>query len=159
MDLQAEYDLDFHAWLNKNAELLRDGRLTEIDGEHIAEELESMGKRDLRQLRSRLQVLVMHLLKWQYQPEKQSKSWLATIEHQRDEIEALLLDSPSLRGKLEVGLEMVYPKAVRDASRDTGLSDEVFPSRGDSKLKESLDKPLRPQTFLIKRELTRSQSH
>ncbi|NES22573.1 MAG: DUF29 domain-containing protein [Symploca sp. SIO3E6] len=58
MDLQAEYDIDFYAWLNKNVELLRGGRLAEIDVEHIAEELESMGKRDLRQLRSCLQVLV-----------------------------------------------------------------------------------------------------
>ncbi len=144
MDLQAEYDLDFHAWLNKNVELLRDGRLTEIDGEHIAEELESMGKLDLRQLRSRLQVLVMHLLKWQYQPEKQSKSWLVTIEHQRDEIEALLLDSPSLRGKLEAGLEMVYPKAVRDASRETGLSEEVFPLSCPFELGEILERSFLP---------------
>ncbi|NET59674.1 MAG: DUF29 domain-containing protein [Symploca sp. SIO2E6] len=127
MDFQAEYDLDFYAWLNKNVALLRDGRLAEIDVEHIAEELESIGKRDLRQLRSRLQVLVMHLLKWQYQPEKPSKSWLATIQHQRDEIEALLMDSPSLRGQLEPGLEMIYPKAVRDASRETDLPEAGFP--------------------------------
>ncbi|NEO26601.1 MAG: DUF29 domain-containing protein, partial [Kamptonema sp. SIO4C4] len=63
MNLQAEYDLDFYAWIAKNVELLRSGNLAEIDAEHIAEELESVGKRDLRELRSRLQVLVMHLLK------------------------------------------------------------------------------------------------
>ncbi|NER93857.1 MAG: DUF29 domain-containing protein [Symploca sp. SIO1B1] len=144
MDLQAEYDLDFYAWLNKNVELLRGGRLAEIDVEHIAEELESMGKRDLRQLRSRLQVLVMHLLKWQYQPEKQSKSWLATIQHQRDEIEALLMDSPSLRGQLEPGLEMIYPKAVRDACRETDLPETAFPLSCPFEIKEILEQGFLP---------------
>ena len=127
MSLEAEYDLDFYAWINKNVELLRRGCLSEIDAEHIAQELESMGKRDRRQLRSRLQVLIMHLLKWQYQPDKQSQSWLATIDHQRDQIEALLLDSPSLRGDLETALVIVYPKSVRDAHRETSLPETVFP--------------------------------
>ena len=98
-----------------------------MDIEHIAEELESMGKRDLRQLRSRLQVLVMQLLKWKYQPERQSKSWVAIIEHRRDEIEGLLLDSPSLRGELDLALGTIYPKAVRDACRETDLPKTIFP--------------------------------
>jgi len=144
MNLQAEYELDFYAWVTKNVELLRGGRLEEIDVEHIAEELESMGKRDLRQLRSRLQVLVMHLLKWQYQPEKQSKSWLATIDHQRDEIEALLMDSPSLRGQLEPGLEIIYPKAVRDASRETDLPEKVFPLSCPFEIEEILAQSFLP---------------
>ncbi|NEP55960.1 MAG: DUF29 domain-containing protein [Symploca sp. SIO2G7] len=144
MDLQAEYDLDFYGWINKNVELLRGGRLAEIDVEHIAEELESMGKRDLRQLRSRLQVLVMHLLKWQYQPEKQSKSWLATIQHQRDEIEALLMDSPSLRRQLEPGVEIIYPKAVRDASRETDLPETAFPLSCPFEIEEILAQSFLP---------------
>ena len=127
MSNAADYDLDFHHWIGRNVELLRAGRLSEIDAEHIAEELESMGKRDVRQLRSRLQVLVMHLLKWQYQPERQSASWLTTIDHQRDEIEALLLDSPSLRPILAELLDSIYPKAVRDACHETGLPRAAFP--------------------------------
>ncbi len=145
MNLPAEYDLDFYAWIAKNVELLRSGHLTEIDAEHIAEELESMGKRDLRQLRSRLQVLVMHLLKWQYQPEKQSKSWLSTIAYQRDEIEALLLDSPSLRGKLTQGLDIIYPKAVQDASLETGLPETTFPSSCLFTIDEILDRGFLPE--------------
>ncbi|MFP5268880.1 DUF29 domain-containing protein [Coleofasciculus sp.] len=144
MNLEAEYDLDFYAWIRKNVELLRRGRLSEIDVEHIAEELESMGKRDLRQLRSRLQILVMHLLKWQYQPDKQSKSWLVTIDHQRDEIEALLLDSPSLRGELEQGLARVYPKAVRDACRETGLPETTFPLSCPFEIEEILAQSFLP---------------
>jgi len=67
MLIGATYDEDFYAWVTRNVELLRSGHLSEVDAEHIAEELESMGKRDLRQLRSRLQVLTTHLLKCQYQ--------------------------------------------------------------------------------------------
>lgn len=124
-----EYQQDFHGWIERNVALLRAGRLTDIDAEHIAEELESMGKQDPRQLRSRLQVLVAHLLKWAYQPERQNKSWLATMDHQRDEIEALLLDSPSLRPLLSDALEQIYQKARRDAARETGLSPTQFPHR------------------------------
>ncbi len=138
------YDFDFHEWITRNVALLRDGRLSEIDAEHIAEELESMGKRDLRQLRSRLQVLVMHLLKWQYQPERQGTSWIQTIDHQRDEIEALLLDSPSLRGTLSAALEQVYPKAVRSASHETGLPIANFPECSPYLLDEIMDAAFLP---------------
>lgn len=144
MNLQAEYDRDFYSWINQNVELLREGRLTEVDAEHIAEELESMGKRDRRQIRSRLQLLVMHLLKWQYQPEKQSRSWLLTIDHQRDEIEALLLDSPSLRRELEDTLETIYPKALRDACRETGLPKTAFPSSCPFAIEEILNQEFFP---------------
>ena len=100
MPISADYDQDFFAWITHNVQLLRSGRLSEVDAEHVAEELERMGKRDLRQLRSRLQVLIMHLLKWEHQPDKRGPSGLRSIDHQRDEIEALLLDSPSLRPRL-----------------------------------------------------------
>ena len=139
MSLKAEYDRDFYAWITKNVALLRRGHFAEADAENIAEELESIGKRDLRQLRSRLQVLVMHLLKWKYQREKQSKSWVGTIDHQRDEIEALLLDSPSLRGELDNALGKIYPKAVRDACRETDLPETLFPKSCPFEIGEILD--------------------
>jgi hypothetical protein len=127
MSISADYDQDFFAWITHNVQLLRSGRLSELDAEHVAEELESMGKRDLRQLRSRLQVLIMHLLKWEHQPDKRGPSWLRTIDHQRDEIEALLLDSPSLRPRLAEASAQIYAKAVRDAARETGLAEDAFP--------------------------------
>jgi hypothetical protein len=144
MPCVADYDLDFHAWIVRNVELLRTGRLSEIDAEHIAEELESMGKRDLRQLRSRLQVLVMHLLKWHYQPERQGTSWIRTIDHQRDEIEALLLDSPSLRTTLAAALDQVYAKAVRTAAQETGLPAASFPTHCPYVLDDILDAAFLP---------------
>ena len=140
----ADYDQDFYAWITRNVQLLRAGSLSEIDADHIAEELESMGKRDLRQLRSRLQVLTMHLLKYQYQPERQSKSWLTTIDHQRDEIEALLLDSPSLRIAMDEALAPTYLKAVRDACRETGLPESVFPQTCPYGIAELLDSGFLP---------------
>jgi hypothetical protein len=145
MNLEAEYDLDFYGWINKNVELLRCGSLSEIDAEHIAQELESMGKRDRRQLRSRLQVLIMHLLKWQYQPDKQSKSWLATIDHQRDEIQALLLDSPSLRRDLDTALVTVYAKAVSDTQEETSLPATAFPLSCPFALEEILSARFLPK--------------
>ena len=148
MNLSTEYDQDFHAWILKNVELLRRGKLTEVDAEHIAEELESMGKRDLRQLRSRLQILVMHLLKWQYQPQNQTKSWLSKIDHQRDQLEALLLDSPSLRGQLSKSLEFVYPKAIRDASRETNLPKSTFPTQSPYSPDEILEPNFLPSSNL-----------
>ncbi|MDM8546487.1 DUF29 domain-containing protein [Candidatus Venteria ishoeyi] len=98
-----------------------------MDIVHIAEELESMGKRDRRVLLSRLQVLLMYLLKWKYQAQFQGRSWLATIDHQRDEIEQILIDSPSLRNALSDTLPDIYKKAVRDAKRETGLPEKTFP--------------------------------
>ncbi len=145
MTLKTEYDQDFYAWIVHNVSLLRSGNIAEADIEHIAEELESMGKRDVRQLRSRLLVLVMHLLKWKCQPTGQSKSWRATIDHQRDEIEALLLDSPSLRGHLVDALAVVYGKAVRDAQRETGLPATRFPTACPFQLDEILDPGFLPE--------------
>ena len=144
MDLKAEYDQDFYFWITKNVELLRNGYLAEIDIEHIAEELESMGKRDLRELRSRLQVLVIHLLKWKYQPDKQSKSWSRTIDQQRNEIENLLLDSPSLRGQLVNALDIVYAKAKQNAHQETGLPENLFPNDCPFQLTEILDQNFFP---------------
>jgi hypothetical protein len=146
MNLQAEYDRDFYTWIAKNVELLRSGQIAEADVEHIAEELESMGKRDLRHLRSRFQVLVMHLLKWKYQPDKRSRSWRATIDYQRDEIEALLLDSPSLRGQLDNILSVVYAKAVRDAARETGLPESAFPRSCPFDITEIVEEGFLPES-------------
>jgi hypothetical protein len=122
------YEADFHAWAMNNARLLRQGRLDELDAEHIAEELESMGASERRELLNRLQVLLVHLLKHQYQPERRGKSWLLTIHHQRTAIERLLEQSPSLKGLLsEENLAKVYAKSVREAVIETDLDRHLFP--------------------------------
>ncbi|HLB99535.1 MAG TPA: DUF29 domain-containing protein, partial [Acetobacteraceae bacterium] len=91
------YDRDFYAWANEQAALLRAGRLAEADLENIAEEIESMGRSEKRELNSRLRVLLMHLLKWRHQPMLRSKRWSNTIAAQRDDIVDHLADNPSLK--------------------------------------------------------------
>jgi type II secretory pathway component PulM len=91
------YDEDFAIWTAETARLLRAGRFDEVDIEHVADEIEDMGKRDKRELHSRLTVLILHLLQWKWQPEKQTRGWQATLLTQRAELDRVLEDSPSLR--------------------------------------------------------------
>ena len=121
------YEQDFFEWTVRNAELLRAGRLDEADLEHIAEEIEDMGKSERRELESRLSVLLSHLLKWRFQPDRRGRSWQATIRVQRAELLRLLADVPSLRRHLRDQLPEVYPIAVEGAIAETDLPEEVFP--------------------------------
>ena len=94
------YDRDFYAWANEQAALLRAGKLSDADVANIAEEIESMGRSEKRELVSRLVVLLLHLLKWQYQPARRGRSWQVTIENTRDELDRHMIDNPSLKAKL-----------------------------------------------------------
>jgi hypothetical protein len=121
------YEQDFFEWTQTTAALIRAGKWQAIDPESVAEEIESLGKRDRRELGSRLQVLVMHLLKWHYQSSERSGSWRDTIEDQRAEILDLLNDSPSLRRQAPVILAQRYPRARAKAGSETGLPADTFP--------------------------------
>src|SRR5580704_6432797 len=122
------YDEDFFAWTQEQARLLRQGEFSELDIENVAEELESMGRSDKRELRSRLVQLITHLLKWQYQPGFRSRSWTSTIGEQRDQVREVLDDSPSLRPTLTIDLSRVYKIARIKAVGETGLSEAIFPA-------------------------------
>lgn len=124
----AGYDADFFQWTQNTAEMIRQGRLAEVDLEHVAEEIEDMGKRDRREVRSHLGVLIMHLLKWEHQPELRTPSWRSTIVEQRMQIQLIIQDSPSLRRLPSDELAGTYKHAVKQASTQTGLSDDRFPS-------------------------------
>jgi hypothetical protein len=138
------YETDFYAWLLKSAELLRQGEFAELDLEQIAEELEGMARSDKRQLINRLAVLLAHLLKWQYQPEKRSKSWQRTIREQRKRISLLLEDSPSLKYEIEEKLKDAYEIAVLSAANETGLDEDYFPESCEYALDEVLDSEFYP---------------
>jgi hypothetical protein len=125
--LTVDYELDYYAWLSENARLLRHGKLTDIDAEHIAEELETMGRREKRELVSRFTILLVHLLKWQFQPSRRSKSWRNTIFLQRADVIELLEESPSLQGDLAAILSRAYQRARLIAEDETGLDKTVFP--------------------------------
>ncbi len=141
-----DYESDFHAWALRNARLLRAGRFDELDVDHIAEELESMGASERRELLNRMQLLLVHLLKHQYQPERRGKSWQLTINHQRTAIERLLEQSPSLARLLDAAnIGKVYRKAVRDAVIETDLDAHVFPSDCPYSLSQLLDDDWLPE--------------
>lgn len=122
------YESDFYAWTQEQAELLRSGRFDELDAQNILEEIESMGRSAENELESRLQVLLMHLLKWDYQSSRRGKSWQLTIEEQRRKIDRRLSKSPSLKHKLADIVEDAYGDAVIAAERETGLERGVFPT-------------------------------
>ena len=122
------YDTDFYAWANEQAALLRAGKLSAADIEHIAEEIESMGRGEKRELVSRLRVLLHHLLKWQHQPSRRGNSWRLSIANARDELETHLRDNPSLKAKLGEAVSDAYRLARRDAAAETGLPESAFPT-------------------------------
>ncbi|MBB5374546.1 DUF29 domain-containing protein [Acidocella aromatica] len=121
------YDQDFYAWANQQAALLRAGKLTQADIEHIAEEIESMGKTEKRELISRLTVLLLHLLKWQYQPVRRGASWEVTIGTQRRALTRHLADNPSLKSKLNEAIDDAYTDARAEAYAETGMPKATFP--------------------------------
>jgi Domain of unknown function DUF29 len=127
--LNTSYETDIVAWANEQAALLRGGHLSALDIEHIAEEIEDVGKSEQRELANRMAVLLMHLLKWQFQPAKRSKSWEFTLRTQRKEVAYVLAEAPSLKGKFndEKWLDVVWSKAVGKAETETGLDIEAFP--------------------------------
>lgn len=132
------YEKDFAEWSALTAAAIRQGRWSEIDQSLLAEEIESMGRSDSRELKSKLTVLIGHLLKWQFQPEKRTPSWHTTIVIQRDDVADLLAESPSLRGKLD--LSRVYERATVLASAETGLSGKWdFPRECPWVLEQILD--------------------
>lgn len=137
--IQQEYDKDFYAWTIHNAKLMREGKWSEVDLEHVAEEIESMGKSDKRELINRFAILLAHLLKWKFQPERRGNSWKNTIKTQRLDVSELLIDSPSLNHELDKQIEYAYEKALLIAVNETGLTQDTFPKTCSFSLSECLD--------------------
>ena len=140
---RVDYQADFYAWTQQQAKLLRNKKIEHIDWCNLAEEIEDMGRCEKRQLESRLEVLIMHLLKWQFQPNLRSRSWQLTIKEQRLRIEKLLAENPSLKSKLTKNIEKVYPLAVISAEKETGLS--LFPETCPYDLAEILAPEFLPE--------------
>lgn len=119
------YEQDFYGWTQQQAQWLKNQEEKFIDWRNLAEAIEDMGRLEKRQLESRLEVLIMHLLKWEFQPNFRSRSWQLTIKEKRLRLEKLLSENPSLRPKLGEILETIYPLAMVSAEKETGLS--IFP--------------------------------
>jgi len=123
------YDSDFYAWAMEQANLLRAGKLNEIDTVNLIEEIESMGRSEKRELENRLVMLLQHLLKWQFQPSHQGRSWRLTIEEQRREIPYVIEDNPSLKNALDDIVQRAYAKATKAAASETDLPILTFPQK------------------------------
>src|ERR1700722_15313089 len=121
------HDNDFYAWSLEQAALLRAGRVGEADLAAIADEIESMGKTEKRELVSRLTILLLHLLKWERQSAERSSSWRLSVANARDEIVDLLDDNPSLKAIVDDVMTSAYRYARRKAAIETDMSEDAFP--------------------------------
>jgi len=121
------YEHDFFAWTQTTATLIRQGKWRDLDAEALAEEVESLGKSQHRELGSRLDILVMHLLKYCYQDTERSGSWRSTIRTQRRELRRLLQQNPSLRPLVSMTIADGYADARLEASDETSLPLVTFP--------------------------------
>jgi len=139
------YDSDFYGWTHQQAQLLRGGHLAQADIVNIAEEIEDMGKNLKRELESRLKVLFIHLLKWQYQSGHRGNSWRYSIEEQRAELEDHILDNPSLKHKLPQAIERGYKYAITGAAKETGLPKDTFPKTCPWSFEQVMDNEFWPQ--------------
>jgi hypothetical protein len=138
------YEKDYYAWTVRTAALLRERRFDEVEIESLAEEIEDMGRSQRRELKSRLEVLIMHLLKWHVQPELRSPSWETTIRLQRRELVELLDEMPSLTGHLEETAGAAYKKARELAAYETNRAVEILPAACPYSVAQILSDEFRP---------------
>jgi Domain of unknown function DUF29 len=138
-------DQDFYAWSLQQAALLRERRIAEADLDLIAEEIESMGKTEKRELVSRLAVLILHLLKWRFQPKGRGNSWRLSIANARDEIADLIADNPSLKSVLDDVTAQAYRYARRKAAIETDLGEERFPAQCPWSFAEAVEDGFLPE--------------
>lgn len=124
---RTRYEDDLYSWVQEQVELLRAGRLGEIDANNIAEELSDVGNEQLDKLESAFAVLFQHFLKWDYQPELRSRSWQLTMREQRRRIVKLLRKNPGLKAKLQEAMNDAYPDGRDRALDETGLDDAKLP--------------------------------
>ncbi len=144
--MKSLYETDFYAWTQQQIKLLEAQAWHSLDVQNLIEELADLGRRERQELRNRLGVLLGHLLKWHFQSEQRSNSWLATIREQRREATLLLKDNPSLKPYLPEALQLAYQAGQDLAVRETGLSYDTFPSECPYSLEEILNEAFLPDS-------------
>lgn len=138
------YDEDWVLWLDAQICLLSEKRFSELDLENLVEELDGMKTKELRTLKNRLRVLIMHLLKCEFQKSYPQNKWHATLIEQRERIKGLLADSPSLRRALDEYSQSAYPYARKMAALETHLPLDSFPVQNPYTVKQILDEDFIP---------------
>jgi hypothetical protein len=121
------YDRDYALWLEATIEQLRSKNFEQVDWENVLDEFEAMSKRDRRSIKSNLVILLLHLLKWEFQPEMRSGSWAGSIIEHRQRLRDLLNDSPSLRNYVAEVISLAYSDAIARAINETRLDASMFP--------------------------------
>jgi hypothetical protein len=133
------YETDFYAWTLEQSQLLQQGKWQALDIENLVEEIESLGKQQRQELRNRLGVLIGHLLKWDYQSERRSKSWKATIREHRKEVLRLMKENPSLQPYLQEAIVDAYDAGLAIAVRETPLDYKDLPPECPYSVEQILD--------------------
>ncbi|WP_373528071.1 DUF29 domain-containing protein [Nostoc sp.] len=141
------YETDFVAWTEETVQLIQAGQFGQVDWDAVIEEIESLGRSDRRELKSRLEVLLQHLLKWQHQSSLRSSSWRNTIDEQRNRIADLLQESPSLKSYPEEVLAQCYDRGFKAASNETELPINTFPVECPYAIAQVLDAEFLPDAI------------
>ncbi|HBM3184900.1 TPA: DUF29 domain-containing protein [Klebsiella oxytoca] len=143
--MESRYDTDFYGWTQEQAELLRNERLSELDTRNLLEEIEAMGRREQRELELRLEKLFTHLLKWQYQSERLTRSWRLTIELQRRKAARVLSENPSMRNQVPEIIDDAWGYALINAERETNIRRSVFPATCPWSFEQAMDDNFWPE--------------
>lgn len=138
----AGYDGDFYSWALEQTTALREGRFAELDLENLAEEIEDLGREQFSKLESALRLILLHLSKWDRQPERRTRSWALTIERERNRYERLLQGNPGLKPRRIEALASAYEDARLEAMDETGLPRTAFPEKCPYTLEEVLARPI-----------------
>jgi hypothetical protein len=125
--VRTDYDRDFYTWLMEQARHVREGRWDALDRDNLAEEIESLGREQFNKLVSTLRVLMLHMLKWDHQPAKRSRSWVLSIKEQRLEVEDALADNPGLKPRIGEASTRAYRNARIQAAKECDLDEAAFP--------------------------------
>ncbi len=142
--MESLYDKDFYEWTRENAQLLRQRRFSEVDLDNLVEEVEAMGRSEKRAFISHLAILILHLLKWQWQPSLRSKSWESTILEQRQQTNAVLEDNPSFKYHLDEILPKACGRAMEKFEGERDLLKKVLPADCPYSFEEIMDKGFFP---------------
>jgi hypothetical protein len=125
---RARYDSDFYSWSQEQGRLVREGRWSEVDRQNVAEEIESLGREQFNKLESAVRIVLIHMLKWDYQPERRSRSWALSIKGRRIALRNVIADNPGLKPRIGEAITRAYEQACVEAANETGLGQKIFPA-------------------------------
>ena len=141
----ADHDADVHAWAEEQAALLRAGRLSDVDADHLANEIEQLGRQLRQEVEERLGILLVHLIRWEYQRGLRGPAWELTVSEQRLTLAELLEESPSLADSMTVALYSAYETALARAALETNWPPDVFPWACKWSVEQVLDDAFWPE--------------